>query len=122
MAIYFSIKNEGFYHSDAGVQIPDDAIEITGEQFNQFLYHMNNENKMLVIENGELVLRERPINISWDAVKQKRNKLLSQSDYTQMPDWPGDKKAWSEYRQQLRDIPQNFTDTSEIVWPKSPNA
>ena len=121
MAIYFSIKNDGFYHSDAGVEIPDDAIEITGEQFNDFLYYMNNENKMLALENGELVLKPRQNNIPWEIVRQKRNNLLSQSDYTQMTDWPGDKKAWSEYRQQLRDIPQKFTNTNDIVWPKAPN-
>lgn len=114
--------NDGFYHIESGVIIPDDAIELTQEQYNNFISAMNSEGKMLVLESGELVLKPRKNTLPWEFVKQKRNKLLSQSDYTQMPDWPGDKKAWSEYRQQLRDIPQNFTDTSEIVWPKSPNA
>lgn len=122
MAVYFSIKNDGFYHSESGVIIPDDAVEITEEQFNHFLYSMNNEGKMLVLENDELVLKSRQYNVSWEIVKQKRNKLLSQSDFTQMPDWSGDKKAWSEYRQQLRDIPQKFANPDEIVWPKAPNA
>jgi hypothetical protein len=39
-----------------------------------------------------------------------------------MPDWQGNKSAWAEYRQSLRDIPQNFVDTNEVVWPKAPNA
>ena len=54
-------------------------------------------------------------------IKRKRNKLLSQSDYTQMPDWPGDKTAWAEYRQALRDITTTFSDPNEVVWPKAPN-
>lgn len=122
MKIYFSIGTDGFYHSESGVPIPNDAIEITEDQYKHFIYSMNHENKCLVVEDGELVLKPRENKISWEMIRQKRNKLLSQSDYTQMPDWPGDKTSWSEYRQALRDIPQNFVDPNEVVWPKAPNA
>jgi len=37
-----------------------------------------------------------------------------------MPDWPGDKKAWAEYRQALRDITSNFSNPNTIIWPKTP--
>jgi hypothetical protein len=122
MAVYFSIISGGFYNSDAGVPIPKDAIEITEDQYNIFLHTMNTENKMLVIEDGQLVLKPRQHQTSWEMIKRKRNRILSECDYTQMPDWPGDKISWAEYRQSLRDIPQNFVDANKVVWPKAPNA
>ena len=121
MTIYFSVNSDGFYHSESGVPIPNDAIEITEDQYNYFIFTMNTENKMLVLEDVEFVLKPRLYKTSWDMIKRKRNKLLSQSDYTQMPDWPGDKTAWAEYRQALRDITTTFSDPNEVVWPKAPN-
>jgi hypothetical protein len=122
MAIYFSVDSGGFYNSDAGVPIPNDAIEITEEQYNYFILTMNEENKMLVLEDGQLVLKPRQHEISWDMIKQKRNRILSQSDYTQMSDWPGNKMIWATYRQALRDITTSFSDPNEVVWPKAPDA
>ena len=120
MTQYYSIKADGFYNSDSGVAIPDDAIELTAKQYEDFLTAMNTQNKMLVLEDGELVLKPRTPNLTWDIIRQKRNSLLSQSDYTQMPDWPGDKKAWAEYRQALRDITNKFTNPNTIIWPETP--
>lgn len=122
MTMYYSMSSDGFYNSEAGITIPDDAIEITEDQYKYFISSMNEEGKMLVVEDGEFVLKPRQNTISWEMIKQKRNKLLSQSDYTQMPDWPGDKVLWAEYRQALRDIPSTFSNPNEVVWPKAPNA
>ena len=122
MAIYFSIGSDGFYHSEACIKIPDDAIEITEEQYDHFLYNMNMENKKLVFEDGKLILVPREKIIPWWLIRKRRDSLLSKSDYTQMPDWPGDKPSWTKYRQELRDIPQKFSDPNQVVWPKAPNA
>ena len=49
----------------------------------------------------------------WEALREKRDRRLSDSDWTQMPDCPlsDSKKAeWATYRQALRDIPQRFPD------------
>jgi len=121
MTIYFSVSSEGFYNSEAGVPIPDDAIEITEDEYKHFLFSMNEEGNILVLEDGELVLKPRQHQASWGMIRKTRNKLLSQSDYTQMPDWPGNKTAWAEYRQALRDITTSFSDPNEVVWPKAPN-
>ena len=37
-----------------------------------------------------------------------------------MPDYPGDKQKYSIYRQELRDIPQKFSNPEDIVWPTDP--
>lgn len=116
------MSNEGFYNSEAGVPIPIDAIKLTEDQYNHFIFTMNKENKTLVLEDGQLVLKPRQYKISWEMIKRKRNKILSECDYTQMPDWPGNKTTWATYRQALRDITTSFSDPNEVVWPKAPNA
>lgn len=53
-------------------------------------------------------------------VRQKRNKLLLESDWTQLPDVymnAGKKEQWTTYRTQLRDITK---DIDNIVWPNIP--
>ena len=52
-------------------------------------------------------------------IRSERNRLLTDSDWTQLPDSPADKTAWATYRQQLRDI-TNQTDPFNIVWPIAP--
>ena len=47
----------------------------------------------------------------WDEMIEKRNRLLSASDWTQVPDSPlsdAKKAEWATYRKALRDIPQQF--------------
>lgn len=56
-------------------------------------------------------------------IRAQRNKLLSQSDYTQMVDNPDPKKAeWATYRQTLRDLPSTiFGDPRTFSeWPTDP--
>jgi hypothetical protein len=68
-----------------------------------------------------LVLRDRPVIITWEMIRDDRNKLLSSSDYTQVPDFPGDKEAWAVYRQELRDITDKFDSPEQVTWPIKPN-
>jgi hypothetical protein len=64
----------------------------------------------------------------WAAVRSYRNSLLAACDWTQIPDVPMDEKqraAWQEYRQALRDIPQQLGDgkslnPDDVVWPAKP--
>lgn len=56
----------------------------------------------------------------WDRLRLKRDKLLANSDWTQVADAPVDKAAWSAYRQSLRDLPESVTDPREAVWPEPP--
>ena len=39
-----------------------------------------------------------------DEMREERNQLLKDSDYTALPDYPN-REAWLDYRQQLRDFP-----------------
>jgi len=54
-------------------------------------------------------------------IRNKRNGLLLDSDYTQLDDIPAEKKAlWTEYRQKLRDITEDVTDPNTITFPDPP--
>ena len=55
-----------------------------------------------------------------DELRIKRNRLLLDSDWTQLADSQVDKVAWATYRQALRDLPQNITDPFNPVWPVKP--
>lgn len=58
------------------------------------------------------------------SLRNLRNKLLADTDWTQLMDCPlGDvaKAAWTVYRQALRDLPQSDGfDADNIVWPAQP--
>ena len=59
-------------------------------------------------------------------LRRKRDKLLSQSDWTQNDDVPTETKTtWQTYRQTLRDLPANQTPSdmflSNIIWPTIPS-
>ena len=38
------------------------------------------------------------------SVREERNRRIAESDWTQLPDSPVDKKVWATYRQALRDL------------------
>jgi len=58
--------------------------------------------------------------IVWKRIRQERNKLLSETDWTQIPDCTVNKQAWLDYRNALRNLPQNFNNPLEVVWPTKP--
>jgi hypothetical protein len=55
------------------------------------------------------------------AVRDKRDKLLAETDYTQLADSPVDTLAWATYRQALRDMPIQTGFPSDVQWPTGPS-
>lgn len=86
-----------------------------------------------VIEGNEVVQYEqiRPKtqteienenSIQWQNIRNERNKLLLESDWTQLTDsplTPENKSEWESYRQQLRDVTSQL-DPKNIIWPTKP--
>lgn len=60
-------------------------------------------------------------NSAWIALRQNRNHLLAESDWTVLGDSPTPTAAWKVYRQALRDLPANTTDPFQPVWPTPPS-
>jgi hypothetical protein len=57
-----------------------------------------------------------------DEVRKERNRLLTASDWTQIPDCTVDKQAWATYRQALRDITNQSGFPTNVTWPTKPQA
>ena len=56
----------------------------------------------------------------WGEIREKRDDLLLETDWTQNPDVPDATKAkWQTYRQALRDVPSQ-SDPYNITWPTKP--
>lgn len=55
-----------------------------------------------------------------NGVREQRNRLLAESDWTQVSDAPVDKTAWATYRQGLRDITAQAGFPWEVTWPTKP--
>jgi hypothetical protein len=52
--------------------------------------------------------------------RSQRDKLLTESDWTQVADAPVDKAAWAAYRQALREVPEQEGFPVTITWPVKP--
>lgn len=57
--------------------------------------------------------------VQWEKIRAERDILLSNSDFTQLPDAPVNKENWAAYRQELRDITER-PDPFNILWPVPP--
>jgi hypothetical protein len=52
-----------------------------------------------------------------DEMREKRNKLLAETDFRVLPDYDKDKDLWIEYRQKLRDLPSIWVMDMEFPTP-----
>ena len=65
---------------------------------------------------------------AWDAVRAERDRLLAACDWATLKavDASNDglginlPQVWVNYRQALRDVPQNFPTPDDVVWPTPP--
>lgn len=87
-----------------------------------------------VEENINLGIIEQPseeqkINEIMEQIREKRNNLLLQTDWTQLQDVKknlGTKaEHWKKYRQMLRDLPQQYQlkpvlSFNDVIWPEPP--
>lgn len=65
--------------------------------------------------------KEKEEQHKWELIRSERNALLSECDWTQLPDnalSEAEKEIFAKYRQDLRDIPQNFKSADKVIWPK----
>lgn len=57
----------------------------------------------------------------WEEIRQKRDQLIRDSDWTMIPGATVDQAQWSAYRQILRDLPQTYSNPEDVVWPTPPS-
>jgi hypothetical protein len=75
------------------------------------------------IVDGEAVVRTDNV---LEILRNKRNELLKESDWTQVNDCPlsdSKKQEWATYRQELRDLPslyQSANNIADVIFPSIP--
>ncbi|HDY7868876.1 TPA: phage tail assembly chaperone [Vibrio vulnificus] len=99
------------------------------ELYNGIEYHFPDtfpDAKSYLSSLEEPIMDEQIVNqLKWDDIRLQRNIKIKETDWTQMPDAPLDdvtKAKFTDYRQALRDIPQNNSDPDDVVWPSQPTA
>ena len=66
-----------------------------------------------------LVASQEPERLA-SQIRQERNTLLSDCDWTQVSDAPVNQAAWQTYRQALRDITAQEGFPYSVIWPTKP--
>jgi hypothetical protein len=56
----------------------------------------------------------------WERLRLRRDQLLTATDFRLVADAPWNTQPWADYRQALRDLPENTDDPRQAVWPESP--
>lgn len=107
------------FHGDGSEPSFDDgrlAVGITPELY------ARSEDELLFLD-GRIEKRPKPSDegAEWENFRAIRNRLLQQTDWTQLPDVPeGIRLAYLPYRKALRDLPENTTDPAGPAWPGAP--
>lgn len=60
---------------------------------------------------------------AWASLRAERDRRLAETDWTQLPDVPltaEQRAAWQQYRQALRDVPQQPGAPYDVMWPEPP--
>lgn len=118
---YFILDIDGFVvYQGTGDILPPDCviadIDIGNPPGPGYLYHY--PNKTWIQSPDQL----RSYSLGKQA-KENRDKLLYESDWTQLPNGPlttQQQQSWVVYRQQLRDITSQSGYPFKIIWPTPP--
>jgi hypothetical protein len=87
---------------------------------------MENNIKSAVFDaaTGEFTIVEHTVTLDLNElaqdIREERNRLLKESDWTQVLDAPVDRQAWATYRQMLRDITKQQEFPLNIIFPTKP--
>ena len=61
--------------------------------------------------------------LTWDDIREIRDQILRDTDWTMTTGATVDQAQWAAYRQVIRDIPQTYKDKTpdDVVWPTQPS-
>lgn len=59
---------------------------------------------------------------TWEEVRDLRNQLLKDTDWTQVSDAVCDQWSYRLYRQHLRNLPQRYSNPEDVIFPEPPPA
>lgn len=98
------------FDADLGyADFPDDGDQVK--------FHVVNG---VAVQKDAAAIEQQEIDRAWIMLRRKRDVVLAQCDWTQVPDAPVDREAWAAYRQELRDLPASTEDPRLVTWPQQP--
>ena len=119
---------------DALVELrPGAEWSIAGRDYDQLVWLDKSQTKP-TLEELNIKLSEMKFTEPWRLLREERNRLLAESDWTQLKDIDLDiirERNWKNYRQALRDLPSKSTpkldnngnlDRSSVTWPDKPSS
>ncbi|WJM87280.1 tail fiber assembly protein [Dickeya chrysanthemi] len=123
--MFYSKSTSGFYSDEInGVNIPDDAIEISDDYYQYLLDQQVRGNVIIFDESTKKPIAVTPVPLSdtqlAEDARRQRDNLLTASDWTQVSDAPVDQQAWRTYREILRQVPEQAGFPLNIAWPSQP--
>jgi hypothetical protein len=116
--------------SPYGVSIRDGVEEIDGKWFTKFIAGpvftdtTDSEGNVTTAADNEAAYKARIDAQAAKSVRAQRDKLIAESDWTQLADSPlaSDKKTeWAAYRTSLRDLPSATGFPHTMAWPTEPS-
>jgi len=80
-------------------------------------------NRSFTRYHGSDIIEQGQHDVSWEFVRAERDRALLECDWRALKDVVLS-TAWKEYRQALRDLPQNHDEANDAVdvWPAVPDA
>lgn len=128
---WYAVVNEDPYYDPQQYLIVDHSYEFLGDRVKETA-------EVVILPPPEPLPEPLPLPTEAELKAQfmtdlrlQRDRLLRESDWTQLIDTQAlfaelQRTAWSEYRQALRDLPQQYADTATVdirlvVWPQIPN-
>ena len=75
------------------------------------------------IYNGSEIIESGMVDVTWEEIRRARNLELDSTDWRAVKDRTMS-QAWKDYRQALRDLPQDYEDANDAAdnWPVMPDA
>jgi hypothetical protein len=126
MTLYYSATSSGFFDSDIHAEIPEDAVEITAEEW-QALLDGQSSGQIISTGAGGIPVLADPPPLSTEQLaaieRNWRDAELAKTDFTQLPDSPlsgANKTIYAAYRQQLRDWPDHVDFPESDSRPAAP--
>ncbi|PKP99611.1 MAG: phage tail protein, partial [Alphaproteobacteria bacterium HGW-Alphaproteobacteria-13] len=101
--LYFSPATGGFYDSRIHAELPADKVEVTAAERDEALNALAPGQRIAAGPDGKPVAAAAPVDrdAALRRLRIRRDRLLRDSDHSQMPDFPidaGARAAWAVYR------------------------
>lgn len=119
--MFYSPSTKGFY-TPGQRGTPEDAIRLTKSKYHSLLSQQE-KGREIVFRGGKVVTVD-PV-MTWEQIRARRDKLLRDTDWTQVPDVPlpdSLKAEFTTYRAALRNVPSDFASPADVQWPQKPGA